>query len=351
MFSSSCRFQLQLPLTILSCAAGSFLAGCDQERITAGPSAEVPEPSVSALGSSVVAGAWTTRAPLPTPLSNHTAGVVNDALGQPILYVLGGRSPEIEQRRVYAYNATTNKWTEKAPMPGRRADMNGAATIKGMLYVSGGLNSVGGYTNTLFVYDPKANAWATKAPLPNSVVNGITAALGDKLYVLYGAFYDGCAGCPSGFSQRLFRYDPATNTWKRMQGAPHKHAGGVGGVINGKWYVAGGIDPHLDVYDPLTNTWATKAEIPPTARFTRRTVLAGGAVFANRLYALGTAPDLRGVWAYNPATDKWNEEASLPNPRRFAAAARVTRSGQPILLVGGGHDGTQALTTNEQYVR
>ena len=334
-----------LNLPYLTLAVGAVLGAC-RDPVDPNPGAVGPvSPGEVLTASALVAGTWTSRAPMPTRLISHTAGVVDDPSGQPILYVLGGwnRATQDAQKRVFGYNATTNKWTEKAPMPGRRNSMNGAATIKGRLYVSGGFNSLGRWTNTLFAYDPKTNKWSIKAPSPDAVTDGITAAMGDKLYVLSG----NCLACPSNVSQRLWRYDPATNAWKRMQGSPHKHMGGIGGVINGKWYVAGGGEyRHLDVYDPRSNTWTIlSGSIPVISTHT------AGAVFANRLYMIGTEPDERRVWSYNPATNKWTAETPLPSPRSDAIAARVTRSGRPILLAVGGWDGTQEVATNEQYVR
>jgi N-acetylneuraminic acid mutarotase len=117
-----------------------------------------------------------------------------------------------------------------------------------------------------------------------------------------------------------------------MADAPQRHAGGVGAVINSKFYVAGGHDSQnnpsgLDVYDPVTNTWTTKAA--PPARLERG---AAYAMLSERLYAIGSQTDM-----YNPTTNKWSTKAPPNRPREDAAAAKVIVNGAPqIILMGGG---------------
>jgi N-acetylneuraminic acid mutarotase len=284
---------------------------------------------------------------MPLALVSHTAGVVPNSSGVQIAYVMGGFSyaRSAVQAGTYAYNPNTNSWATRAPMPAARNRTNGAGTISGKLYVSGGYGTAGKPTNSLFVYNPANNTWATRAPMPNITASGVTAVLGGKLYVLYGECWD-CAGYESNIAQSLWRYDPATNQWLRLKASPRKHAAGVGGVINGKWYVAGGAsDRALDVYDPETNTWAQKAPMPSGQR------VAGGAVLGQKLYVVGGNEGLMNtVYAYNPATNTWATKAPMPTPRGFLAAVKVVRNGNPVLLaLGGIGNSLPAFATNEEY--
>src|SRR5687768_14650161 len=77
---------------------------------------------------------WTKRAPLPDfePRLGLAAGVVNNAAGQPILYVFGGHF-EDHNHGIRAYNYSKNTWASKA------ADLelsysNGVGRIGGKLY-------------------------------------------------------------------------------------------------------------------------------------------------------------------------------------------------------------------------
>ena len=189
---------------------------------------------------------------------------------------------------------------------------------------------------------------------------GAAAAIDGKLWVLATPAGEG------GFftsPTRLFRYDPATDTWSEREPAPHHHHRAAVGVINGKIYVAGGMtktlrndvtyqyDPEpwgeLDVYDPATNVWTTKARMP-TARYG-----AAGGVIDGKLYVaggVGTEPAaLSTMEMYDPATNTWAARAKMLTSREGTGAAVVGG----VLHVLGGTSGpdTGPLRTNEAYTK
>jgi N-acetylneuraminic acid mutarotase len=235
--------------------------------------------------------------------------------------------------------------------------MNGVGAIDGVLYVSGGDGSPESIRalRRVFAYDPKRNRWSQRASLPISSWGGITGVISGKLYVLTG----GCAECiTEPYTRRLYRYDPTTNRWTRLADCPNQHVLGTGGVMKGKFYVAGGQEAHpempiiysnkLDVYDPTTGSWASGAAMP-TARYH-----AAGAVTDNQLYVVGgtddnTLFDLLEV--YDPSTNTWSAKTPMPTPRMGLAAATVRdRAGVArILAVGGGDNTVGVLATNESY--
>ncbi len=301
-----------------------------------------------------VANSWTTRAPMPQELRQHAVGMVPAANGDQIIYVIGGVACFTCNRpEVYAYNPRTNAWTQKASLPRQRRDMNGAVQIGSKLYVSGGYWG-GGHLSDLLVYNPATNKWIAKRPMPNKVSRGSSAQVGGKLYVLYGE----CADCSSpGPSKRMWRYDPATDSWTRMRDAPRFHVNAASGVINGKWYVVGGGngDRILDVYDPKANTWTQKASMPASHAG------AAGAVLSQKLYVIGgqntVSPHqpLNIVHAYNPLTNTWAAKAPMPTPRSALGAAKAVRSGNAVLYALGGENGSLSesgegpIRINEEY--
>jgi N-acetylneuraminic acid mutarotase len=340
------------------------------------PTANQPETTAAlppvAPAFALAPNSWTPRTPVPDagPRDGLAAGVVPNSAGEPILYVFGGNSGEVQWDDVQAYNLATNTWTMKGKFPETQFSYgNGVGRIGTKLYFSGGFpsgvggGSFGSIKNTLYVYDPSTNRVTRKADLPRHTGNGVTGVINGKLYVLVGT----CDDCAQQAVRRLYRYDPATNAWAILPWSPHVHIGGAGAVINGKFYVAGGLDgvtgptPALDVFDPATNKWKTLAPMPGAR------VFAGGAPLQGRLYIIGgLGPDAYGigdvdpgcpqfgscghvgVFAYNPATDRWTKKASLPTGRAFLAAARVPLKG--ILAVGGNKqesDGTPS--PNELY--
>jgi N-acetylneuraminic acid mutarotase len=178
--------------------------------------------------------------------------------------------------------------------------------------------------------------------------------------VLTNGCPNGSPGCPLGFTRRLYSYDPRTDTWARLKDCPNAHSYAVGGVIGGKFYVAGGdqydearsVDK-VDVYDPVTNTWAPRAPTPTKRRN------AGGAVLGRKLYLIGGVDEtannvLNTVEAYAPDTDTWETKASLPTTR-FGVAAGAIKNAEGVLqllALGGGDSGTFGiLATNEAYTR
>jgi N-acetylneuraminic acid mutarotase len=112
--------------------------------------------------------------------------VVPNAVGQSVLYAVGGQTVTgAPLSRVMAYNAATNSWTLRAPLPVPLMATNGTGVIGGKIYVSGGLRTPDkGYSDGLYVYDPVADTWATKRYMPTFGLNGVTAAIDGRLYVV-----------------------------------------------------------------------------------------------------------------------------------------------------------------------
>jgi hypothetical protein len=119
--------------------------------------------------------------------------------------------------------------------------------------------------------------------------------------------------------------------WVARPQAPHYHTSGAGGVINGKFYVAGGFDglgnpeTALDVYDPSTNSWKTLAPLPIGGG-------ARGAVLLGKLFVVVGSH----MYVYNPATNFWGARAA---PQwGHPAVVKVSLDGHARLLaIGGAH--------------
>ena len=337
-------------------ALGSLgLVSCSQETA-------LMEPATAGIGAAAAAaaGSWTTKAPMPTGRSNLAAGVQNNALGQPILYAIGGMDPGIGPiRTVEAYNFATNAWMTRAPLHVALSNTNGVGVIGGKLYLSGGAfmtaDGLTGVHPGLNVYDPALNRWTKKADMPKRFGDGITGVIGGKLYVLMGR----CNNCGTveRITSRLYRYDPVTNLWEFRSRGPRAHAGGAGAVINGKFYVAGGTgaDGHasnqLEVYDPVTNRWTHLAPMPDARRG-----IAGTSI-QNKFYIFGKSNVDPGepqglVDAYDPATNTWTAKTSMPGAGvGDLAVARVTHQGQSHIVAVGGADveGSSPGTTTRVY--
>jgi N-acetylneuraminic acid mutarotase len=315
------------------------------------------EPGVTAPTrpeAAITSNSWITRPDLwSNQYSDFATAVVPNAVGQSILYVIGGRSATgASLSKVMAYNVATNRWAVRAPLPIAVHSTNGAAVINGKIYISGGQMKYKYYLDKLYMYDPATNTWTQKQSMPTNGFDGLTGVIDDKLYVVTGCHSQeedcGYIYYPNGDhpDRWLFRYDPLTDTWTELAVPPRYYAP-VGGTIGEKLYLgsigvqgSGGANI-LQVYDPGTNTWTEKA--------TSRDIRWGAAytTLGAKLYMIGGDgyPPLRRTDVYDPATNTWTTKARMPTGR-VGAAARVFVDGKArIEFVGGPRPGN-----NLQYI-
>jgi N-acetylneuraminic acid mutarotase len=340
---------LRVPFGLgLACAVAA--AGCGSQQDPTAPLAEVHDPVLAA-----VANRWVKRADLGNiQRYGHAIGVVPNAAGRSVLYVIGGaqygNQPSgptgLATRKVHAYNTATNDWFARAPLPLDLYRSNGAGVIDGKIYVSGGRQSGDKrYVRGLFVYDPATNAWTRKAYMPTETWGGMTAVLNGQLYVLT---CEGEQDCDQFWNQALYRYDPATDHWTFLSVTPVDLGFPMGGFIGGKLYATGGPEGALLAWDPATNQWQIRTGLP------RRRWNGAGVTVGGKLYIVGgfegerTGPGtlVRKTSVYQPSTDTWQEAALMPTARSDFAAGRVVVNGKArIQAVGGARPGN-----NVQYI-
>jgi uncharacterized protein (TIGR03437 family) len=243
-------------------------------------------------------------------------------------------------------SAQIGTWEARAPFPILATEVS-AAAIDDRVYVVGGYLE-NGSSNRLFIYDPFTDTWSEGAPLPiaGGVDHANVAALDGKLYFLGGIRIG------EGFTTgRTFEYDPALNTWNER--APMPNPRGASGVapLGGRIYVAGGLAGgasvrDLEAFDPAANSWTVLAAMP-----TARDHLTAQAV-AGRFYAISGRRDgevLHANEEYNPATGTWTARAPIPTARGGIGSGSM---GGRIQVIGGeGPSGTPQGTfeQNEEY--
>jgi N-acetylneuraminic acid mutarotase len=316
------------------------LAACGESDTPTQPMTE--SAPASAPLAALTSNTWTSRAPYPSRVGalRLSAGVVNNSAGQPIVYTFGASDDEnCCGVSIASYNVATNTWSVRSRSRETQVfvfNTNGVGRIGGKLYFSGGYDKTGSFpeiTPAAWAYDPVSNTLTRKADMPKATADGISAVIDGKLFVLPGTCSD--EFCDNLAFRRLFRYNPSADHWVTKRLAPHFHRNGAGGAINGKFYVAGGIDDNgapvtaLDVYDPLTETWKTLAPLPIGGRN-------HGAVIQGKLFVIVS----NHAYAYNPATNRWNAKAA---PRwGHEAVVLVRLDDKPYLLALGGTRLTEA---------
>jgi N-acetylneuraminic acid mutarotase len=208
------------------------------------------------------------------------------------------------------------------------------------IYVCGGSLS-GPVTNIVEEYDVLSDSWTTKAPLPFSQLEGLGATVNGKVYVIGG--YDGNA------LDNVQEYDPTTNIWIARSAMITPRSQISGAVINNKVYVAGGWPGEyniLEVYNPATNSWTSDTSLPYGLVQNN-----GGVAVNNELYIIGGKTyDWNTIFDFNskysPVTNSWSAMAPMPLPR-FSGAA-VYYNGKIHFF--GGTDGHWTPNYNTHYI-
>jgi N-acetylneuraminic acid mutarotase len=206
------------------------------------------------------------------------------------------------------------------------------ASADGRLYVLGGYETSNfSPSNRVFEYDPQSNSWTSKMNMPTARGAGVAVEFGGKIFVIGGA-----AGGALSVTEM---YDPLNNTWTSRASMPTPREHLAAAAIDSLIYVVGGRvgstnRATLEAYSPTSNRWYTRADMP-TAR--------GGLAAASlrgRLYVFGGeffGPLGSGVFEeteeYNPADNTWRALEPMPVPRHGLGAAAV---GDSIFLIGGG---------------
>jgi PKD repeat protein len=180
--------------------------------------------------------------------------------------------------------------------------------------------------------------WIQKDSLPSlGRYCHISFVIGDKAYAGLGSVNAELRI----YSDEMFRYDPANNSWEQLADLP---AGGRYGAsafsVNGKGYVCLGVDNnHMwqgDVweFDPATGVWEQKANFPGGARYNSASFVIGNYAYV----AAGSVNQgygyLNDLWCYDPVNDSWTQKASLPTDH-LAGAVGFSISGKGYIVAGG----------------
>jgi N-acetylneuraminic acid mutarotase len=330
-----------LPLHLAITFGMLTAAACGEDRLPTQPDT-AGDPTPAAPSFALASNSWTAKAPMGGPFNSLlAAGVAPNSAGQSIVYTFGGVSDDEggTGAAIQAYNVATNTWTTKSY--DHRVfvyDLNGVAKIGSKLYFSGGRAHDDGdipSSPLTWAYDYTNDRLIRKADMPKATSQGVTGVIDGKMYVLPGlcntAYWPFPGYCEHSAIRQLYRYDPLKNTWGARRASPHYHPYGAGGVIGGKFYVAGGtVTAALDVYDPATDSWRTLAPLPTTGR-------AIGTVFGQRLFVIVGFGSERRAYAYDPATNTW--QARTAPTLDHSAVVRVALDGiAHLLAVGGEHD-------------
>ncbi len=256
----------------------------------------------------------------------------------------------LDTQDLFARQDDMGSWSSRAPMPTARKEIaNATVALGSKIYVVGGVTDTGTTTNALEVFDPATDTWAVAAPLPLSVWRGAAAAVDGVLYA-FGGYRT--AQFPFSPSNRVFAYDPATDTWTEKASMSQARGAMVAVAFDGKIHVFGGLGGPSntalrlhETYDPATDTWETQAPMPNAQSGLTGAALDGRIYVVGGYRLSGGVVSQNFVEAYDPATGQWQSRQALPTARHGIAAAVMENK----MLVFGGNATASVPSLSLEY--
>jgi type IX secretion system substrate protein len=235
----------------------------------------------------------------------------------------GTDTTNMSVKDLWAYNQSSNSWTQKATLPG--AARSGAACfanpVSGKAYAGTGQNTLGTLFQDWWEYNPVANQWTAKANFA-----GGQRALAVGFYAgFYG--YVGCGNGPSGDMSDLWLYDPVGNQWLAKAPIPsfgRKQAATF--TIGTKGYVVTGYNSSATTclldnweYDALGDVWNLKNSFFGDPRYGAAafSLYGKGYLLTGELYNNNVSAD---NWQYDTITDAWYPKTNFIGAARKEAA-------------------------------
>jgi N-acetylneuraminic acid mutarotase len=314
------------------------------------PARRLPcKPWLEVLEDRNVLSGWTTETPMPTPRGRLAAATGFDGR----IYAIGGGSnigypldTYFSDDRVEAYTPWTKTWSTMAEMKVGRKLLAAATGFNGHIYAIGG-DVEGTFfspTNDVEEYIPGTNHWYP-APSMSTKRAGLAAVTApDNLIYAIGGDDDG-----GNVLNTVEAYSLITHSWSpvgSMSTARYGAAAAVG--PDGRIYVFGGRDSTgplshtvntVEAYSLITHSWSPVASMPTTRSFAA--AAAWGSGQDRRLLVFGgqdaMGNPLNTVESYNPNTNSWSPEFSMPTARDGLAGVNFKGD---IFAIGGfnGHE-------------
>lgn len=212
---------------------------------------------------------WTAKKPFPFTARADSYSFVIDGKG----YIVGGDTfgdTGLFFNDVWEYDPNNDTWTQKKDAPFTARGDGSSEAVNGKGYVGLGAGLVNGKFHDFadwWEYTPKTDTWVQKANFPS------TARWGTPTYVVNGKIYTGMGvrGIFKGFFDDFFAYNPSKDTWESLASAVLSGQND-GFVLDNKIYACAGFGPNLFVdnpnkiskvfeYDPAKNTYRRIADL------------------------------------------------------------------------------------------
>jgi len=247
------------------------------------------------------------------------------------LYAVSGGPGDDRSRKIERYNIADGSWSELADdlLPRKYCSAEHISSQNKIYLFNGATYTGASWSDTIDVIDLTDGSHTITTSNPYPVHYGGSAVWNDKIYVFGGNNGD-------GYSNRLYEYDPVTDTWTRLADMPESKQTN-GEIVDGILYVFGGYNDasstRIDAYNINENSWLPMGTMP-TGVSTHATTVSGAYI-----WLVGDYSDLSFIAVYNTKTNEFKKLTSNMTPRRHAAAEVVGNK----LYVYGGYNGIEVL--------
>lgn len=193
------------------------------------------QPNLDVLVYDLTENVWDTIGQLPV---NATALEVNAING--VLYVLAQESSIVFAQQLtdsmYAFEPSTNQWTELASMPVLRSSST-SQVVGDRIYIMGGFRREGEQAvevDEVHIYDSVNDTWSEGAPMPGAVYGACSVVIDTDIYVISG-------NAGNQISNYIYVYDTQSGSWSEIE-MPRELGRANGGCneLNGYIYLLGG---------------------------------------------------------------------------------------------------------------
>uniref|UniRef100_A0A8C4NKC3 Ectodermal-neural cortex 2 n=1 Tax=Eptatretus burgeri TaxID=7764 RepID=A0A8C4NKC3_EPTBU len=252
------------------------------------------------------------------------------------LLVFGGRS--FTSDGVFLVDVASRSIVPRAELPSPRKEFS-ACALGSRVYVTGGRGSEKSVSKDTWVYDAAADIWSRAASMLVARFAHGSAELSGCLYVVGGhtAGIGPSPASPSAALKQVERYEPKTNTWHMVaslhEGVSNAAAVSARGnlfVFGGTGGVSRGRPPCVQCYRPTENCWDIVASCPQPWRHTAACPL------GDHVFVLGGDTECAATAAYrfSTVTLQWSRVGSDGLSARHLSCHAVA-CGRCLFVVGG----------------
>jgi CHAP domain/Kelch motif len=295
-------------------------------------------------------GSWSNKAGMSKKRATFALQPVTVSGGATKVLAAGGASASCSciTNTSELYDESSNTWSSAASMNQNREIFASSLLSDGRVLVTGGSPDDTSKLSSTEIYDPVANTWTTKASLNTARFYHqqvtFTDSNGNSKVMVIGGMTSS-----TSFSTSTEIYDSSANTWTAGPSLSYGRNRFKAILLNdGRILVAGGESStytHSEVYNPSTNSWTTYTT-PITVRYYPGAVALGSGAGYKVLLA-GGSPATSTSLLFDPYANSWSTTTSMNNTARYLYTFVLLNNGN--VIAGGGYDGSNPLSSSEEY--